>query len=85
MIVKQRLCLARTATQDALEDRIKHVLRVLWLDYTPYRPYDPYDGRQDTVTVPSKHPDGLYTVCGRDGWCPSTTRTLYGRNRIRLR
>jgi hypothetical protein len=54
MIVKRRLCLACTATQDVLEDQIKHVLQVLWLDYTLYRPYDPYDGRQDIVTVPLK-------------------------------
>jgi hypothetical protein len=46
---------------------------------------DPYDGRQDTVTVPFKPLDGIYTVRGRDGWCPSITRILYGRNRIRLR
>jgi hypothetical protein len=74
MIAKQRPCLARMATQDALEDQIKHVLHVLWFNYNLYHPYDPYDGRQDTVTVPSKHLDGLYTVRGRDGWCPSTTR-----------
>jgi len=38
-----------------------------------------------TVTVPLMPLDGLYTVRGRDGQCPSTTRMLYGRNCIRLR
>ena len=84
MIAKQRLCLACTATQDALEDQIKHVLHVLWFNYNPYHLYDPYDSRQYTITVPSKHLDGLYMVRRRDGWCPSTTHTLYSRNCIWL-
>ena len=61
---------------------IKIYYMYLWFSHTPY---DPYDGRQDTIAVPSKLMDGLCTVCGQDGWCPSTTHMLYGRNRIRLR
>ena len=63
-IDKQHPYLACTATQDALEDQIKHVLHVLWLDHTPYHPYDPYDGCQDTIMILSKHLDDLYMIHG---------------------
>jgi hypothetical protein len=56
----------------------------LWFSHTLYGPYDPYDGHQDTVAILSKLMDGLCTICGQDGWCPSITHMLYSCNHIQL-
>src|SRR5882762_1640731 len=39
----------------------------LSLSHTLYSPYDLYDGHQDTVAIPLKPLDGLYTVPFRPG------------------
>ena len=40
---------------------------------------------KNTITISSMPLDSLYTVRGQDSQCPSTTRMLYGRDRIQLR
>jgi hypothetical protein len=56
----------------------------LWLCHTLCGLYDLYDSCQDTIAILSKLMDGLYTVHGWDGWCPSTTHMLYSHNHIWL-